>query len=321
MIKDQVLFFGTADIGIPTLDALAKDDRFDMKLVVTQPDKKAGRSQKITQSPVKIYAQYLELPVADPERLKGNKEFEKFERFVNDLHPDLFVVFAYGNILPASLLAIPRYGAINIHASLLPEYRGASPIQQAILDGKKETGITIMRMNEKMDEGDILYVKRISIGNDETAESLKGKMAVVSAGIIGDAIAAYRSGELKPIPQDHTRATVCKKIEKEDGEVKWNDMEAEKIERMIRAFTPWPGCWTTWRGKRIKIVEASVANGISEKIRAGHMTLTQERCLVGTKKGTIEVKVLQPEGKQTMKIEDFINGYRKVIAAHPLLGE
>lgn len=319
MTKDQVLFFGTSDIGIPTLDVLAKDGRFDIQLVVTQPDKKVGRSQKITQCPIKTYAQHLGLPVATPEILKGNKEFLDL---IRELKPDLFVVFSYGHILPAELLNIPKYGAINVHASLLPEYRGASPIQQAILDGKKDTGITIMRMNEKMDEGDVIYIRRIAIAPDETAESLKSKVAVASSIITSDAISAYRHGELSPIPQDHSRATFCKKIEKEDGEILWKKMDAQEIERRIRAFTPWPGCWTMWRGKRIKILGAKIAEEDgAKKISAGKIIIVadvnRERCIVGTRKGELEILALQLEGKDVMNIKDFINGYRQIITQHP----
>lgn len=318
MKKYQVVFFGTSEFAIPALNKLMESQEIEVKAIVTQPDKPTGRHQELMPCPIKKFAEKLEIPILQPESLRKNTEFQEL---IENLEPDIFLVVSYGHIIPKALLKIPKYGAINIHGSLLPRYRGASPIQEALLQGDTTTGITIMTINEKMDEGPVIFVKRLEIEKEDTFETVYKKLAIIGGEFVVPAMLDYMDGTLGPIPQDHSQATYCKKIEKNDGLIDWKKMTATAIHNRIRAFTPWPGCFTYWNGKRLKIIEAEVKEG---KVAAGKMNIGMndegnEELQIGTKENIIILKKVQIEGKSVMDQKTFLNGYRGKIQTDPLL--
>lgn len=316
MKKYQVVFFGTSEFAIPALDALSKSPEISVKAVVSQPDMPVGRHQKLEPTPVKLYAQNINLPVLQPEKIRKNEDFFKL---LKELQPDLFVVISYGQILPKNILDLPRYGSINIHGSLLPKYRGASPIQHALLNGDDETGITFMKMNEKMDEGDMLVLKKYKIQDDDTFETLYKKLAVLGGAMTPLVINDYLEGALTPIRQDNSKATTCGKIEKNDGRIRWEEQNAKEIRNKIRAYTPWPSCFTTWGGKRLKILSAKIGE-VSQSLKPGTMRVTGDELQIGTKEGVIIPLELQLEGKNACNIKTFLNGNWEKILAQPELG-
>ncbi|MBU2082391.1 methionyl-tRNA formyltransferase [Patescibacteria group bacterium] len=267
----KVIFMGTPEFSVVVLEALINSDN-EIIAVITNPDAPVGRKQILTSSPVKITAGKNKIPVI---QLNEMRNFDV----------DLAIVAAYGKIIPKNILGIPHYGTINVHPSLLPKYRGASPIQNAILNGDKKTGITIMKLDEEMDHGNIISNLKIQISNLDTYESLSQKLAKIGAELLIKTIPDYISGKIKPIEQKHTEATYTKIIKKEDGKIDWSKNAAE-IERMVRAFYPWPTAWTTWNGKILKILEAEVLNG------------------------KLVIKKLQLEGGKILSIKEFINGHK-----------
>ena len=315
MKKYQVVFFGTPEIALPSLHALVESQEIEVVAVVTQPDKPTGRHQDLTSSAVKIYATEQDIPVLQPETLKGNEEFEELLR---ELEPDIFVIISYGHIIPQKMLDIPKFGAVNIHVSLLPKYRGASPIQQALLNGDVGTGITMIKINEKMDAGDVLFTKKMPIEEVDTAETLSAKLGVLGGEFIEPIVLDFMEGHLKPIPQNHSQATFCSKIEKDDGKIDWGRHSAQEIFNQIRAFTPWPGSFTMWDSKRLKIIEAKPGD---EKIKPGLMKITAEgkSLIIGTKKGSIHPIKVQLEGKGIVDIKTFLNGNKEKIEKNPEL--
>lgn len=311
---------GTPDFSVPVLNSLIKGS--NVIAVVTQPDKRVGRKQEITQSPVKKVALEHKIEVLQPEKIKGNAEFIKR---VKDLNPDLIVVVAYGFILPQEILDISKYGVINIHASLLPKYRGASPIQSAILNGDKETGVTIMLIDDKMDTGPLLAQRTITINNNDNFERLHDKLAQLGATLLLEALPKYISGEIKPVAQKDSEATYCKILTKEDGKIDWHK-SAEEIERQVRAFTPWPGAWTVWNNKSFKVIKAVVyastkpvlseAEGLSMTTgKVGEVFKINEGLSIACGKDALEILELQLEGKKPMSAKEFLNGYSGIIGA------
>ncbi len=302
MERLKVVFMGTPEFAVPSLKALYEKG-YEIPLVVTQPDRPAGRGKKLKPPPVKAVAEKLKIPVYQPERIKGNEEFRKL---IEGISPDLIVVTAYGKILPEWFLDLPRFGAINVHASLLPEYRGASPIQSALLDGKKETGVTIMKISPELDAGDILSQEKVPILPEDNAQTLHDKLSKIGARLLIETIPLYVSGELKPVPQDHSRATYCKPIRKEMGRVDWN-FPAEHIFNMVRAFTPWPSAYAEFKGKRVKITKALPVSGSG---RPGEVLETKRGLIVATGKEALKLEKLKPEGRKEISGEEFVRGYR-----------
>lgn len=244
----SVVFFGTTSLSAYILEELAKAG-YEIKAVITTPDKPVGRKQIITPTPVSEKATELGFEVLKPAKLRG--EFTEIHR--HDLVSDLFVIAAYGKIVPQELLDIPARGTLNVHGSLLPKYRGASPIQAAILNGDKVTGPTIMLVDAEMDHGDILTTEEFQIAGDDTFESLEQKMAKTGAKLLIQTIPEYLDVSIKPIPQDHDQATYTKLITKEDGFFEIDSPpSAEDLDRMIRAYFPWPNVWTRWNNKVVK---------------------------------------------------------------------
>jgi len=317
----RVLFFGTPEFGIPSLNRLIRSEYYDIVAVVCGPDKPVGREQKITPPPVKVEAQKHKILILQPENIKDPEFFKKIEQ----LKPDLIITAAYRKILPKEILDIPRWGALNIHPSLLPKYRGPSPIQYAILNGDKETGISIMLMTEKMDEGPILSQKAIQIEKNETAETLHEKLSLLGSEVLMWTLERWItlklmpeeiSGFFYPQEQDHSKATYTKIITKEDGKIIW-DNSAEEIERKTRAFNPWPSAYSTIIIKdqelRLKIFKTKVIKENTEK-ELGEVFLTKnDEFAVQTGNNCLIVEELQPAGKNKMSAKEFLNGYPEII--------
>ncbi len=302
-MKDlRVVFMGTPEFAVPSLKRLVEEG-YNVKLVITQPDKPAGRGRKLTPPPVKVTAEKLGIPVYQPEKIKENEELRKI---LEDLNPDLIVVAAYGKILPDWLINLPRFGTINVHASLLPKYRGASPIQWALLNGEKETGVTIMKVIPELDAGDIISQRRVKIEKEDNAQTLHDKLSRIGADLLVETIPLYVSGELKPVPQNSEEATYCPQIKKEMGEIDWK-RSAEEIFNQVRAFTPWPSAYTTYRGKRIKILKVRPVEGSGSP---GEIIKADSELIIATGKNALRVEKLKPEGKREISGEEFIRGYR-----------
>jgi len=275
--------------------------------VITQPDAKSGRGSKIGASEVKCQAEKHNIPVYQPE------DKAELTEVVKKIKPELIVVAAYGMIIPQTVLDIPKYGTLNIHGSILPAYRGASPIAEAILAGDKETGITIMKMSLGMDEGDTISNYRLPITREDTTETLTDKMATLGAKAIVESIPKWISGELKETPQDDSKATYCKKLTKEDGHIDWSK-PAGQIERMVRAYTPWPTAYTFARDARIKILKSREIPGLRPGMTdtLGVLSFDDGHIYVGTGGGILEILELQPEGKKPMTARDYINGNKQL---------
>jgi methionyl-tRNA formyltransferase len=297
----RIVFFGTPDFAVPVLRALL-DGPDDVVGVVCQSDQPAGRGQKLRQPPVKIAAAASGVPVAQPRSVRG----DDFAALLTAWQPDLSVVAAYGRILPRRVLDIPRLGSINVHASLLPKYRGAAPIQWAIARGESETGITIMRMSEQMDAGDILLQRSTPIGAEETGGELHDRLAVLGAETLRQALDLLRQGRLSPTPQDAAAATIAPLIQKDDGRIDWT-RPAVELARRVRAFNPWPSAFTRHRGRLLKIHRArplaAPARGTPGTIERADTVLA-----VATGDGQLELLELQWEGRRRLAAAEFVRG-------------
>jgi len=293
----RIVFMGTPDFAVPTLNRLIQ--HYDVVGVVTQPDRPAGRGAALKAPPVKELALAHSVPVLQPEKLR---------HVLDELRAwqaDVFVVAAFGQILPQKVLDIPPKGCINVHGSLLPRWRGAAPIHAAIRAGDHETGITIMQMDAGLDTGPMLSKRSLAIAPDETGQSLHDKMAQLGAELLRDTLPAYLRGEIVPQPQDDSQATYAPQINKDEGRLDWTRSAAE-LERLVRAFTPWPGTFTTWQGKQLKIHRAALAEGQAE---AGQIVaLDDGSCAVGTGEGLLRLLEVQLEGKKRLPIGEFLRG-------------
>ncbi|MEX1019037.1 MAG: methionyl-tRNA formyltransferase [Litorilinea sp.] len=328
----RIIYMGTPEFAVPPLEALcAARARLggEVVAVVTQPDRPAGRKQRLLPSPVKSAALAHGLPVFQPERLRNNPAAVQT---LLDLEPTLIVVAAYGLILPQSVLEIPRFGCVNVHASLLPAYRGASPINAALLDGCTETGISIMLMDEGMDTGPVLAQSRTPIYPDDTADRLTTRLAQQGAALLIDTLAEYLTGTLAPVAQQDLPGTpsLCGRISKEDGRIDWNQPAAH-IERMTRAYDPWPGAYTTWQDAPFKIIQAQVIPIATVQATTPPLAETTPgtviafspapaddsnpdnnppatRIAVCTGTDLLALHQVQPAGKRAMDIASFLNG-------------
>jgi methionyl-tRNA formyltransferase len=272
--------------------------------VVTQPDREKGRGRKIVISPVKELALQRGLALFQPEKVKE----EAFQEAAKALHPELFVVVAYGQILPESALYIPRYGAVNVHASLLPRYRGAAPIAWAILRGERVTGVTTMVMDEGMDTGDILLQAEIPIGDEETCEDLHHRLAPLGAQLLSRTIEKMKTGEIRAVPQDHSKATYALPLKKEDGHIDWKK-EAREINRQVRAFNPWPGAFTRWGDRLLKIYRGEVRERAPEGKAGAVVWVGSDFIEVATGRQSYLIKEVQLEGRKKMAIREFLSGH------------
>lgn len=289
-----IVFFGTADFAVPILRALAGDPRFVVRLLVTQPDRSAGRGQRPSAPPVKRVGLELGLEVWQPESLRLPESRRRLEGEV----ADLYVVAAYGEILPRALLRLPRSGAVNVHPSLLPKYRGASPVQAAILNGDEETGVTFIEMSARMDAGPILAQFRVPILPGETAGELSARLAVLAAEKLPEVLLQYARGELTPVPQDETVASYTRPLRKEDGRIDWT-RPAEEIERLVRAMQPWPRAWTTVDGERLVVLRVDISLE-GTPLQPRHIRVYADRLLVGTGTAPLILRQVLPEGRKPM---------------------
>ncbi|MDX2166914.1 MAG: methionyl-tRNA formyltransferase [Deltaproteobacteria bacterium] len=300
-MRFRIVFFGTPAFAVPSLQALL-DGPDAVVGVVCQPDRPAGRGQRLQAPPVKQLAERHGLPVAQPVKLKSGE----FPAQLRAWAPDLAVVAAYGRILPPDILATPPLGCINVHASLLPRYRGAAPIQWAVLNGDAETGVTIMQMNARMDEGDILLQRRTPIGADETAGALQERLALIGASALTDTLNVLAAGTLLAIPQDHAAATLAPMIRKEQGAIDWA-RPAVEIARAVRGFHPWPSAYTTLGGKLLKLHRAHAVDAASS-VPAGSVIGTDQAIRVATGAGVLVIEELQLEGRRALDAATFARG-------------
>lgn len=303
-MKDlRVIFFGTPEFVLPVVKFLHEQE--ELLGVVTQPDKPKGRGLEVSPSPVKKWALNQGLRIWEPIKLRDPHFLEELKA----LSLDLIVVFAYGKILPKELLEIPQGGCWNIHLSLLPKYRGASPVQWALLEGERETGVTIMLMDEGMDTGPILLQRAIPIEEEDTTPTLLEKLSHLAVTTLGEALELYKKGELKAKPQPERGVSYAPLLKKEDGFINFEE-PALRIENKLRAFTPWPGVYTKFRGKILKIHEAK-AQPLSVQKRPGEiLKLSPEGILVATSDGALLLKTLQLEGKKRISAYEFAHGQR-----------
>lgn len=316
-MKDvRILFMGTPDFAVSSLEALLADG-YQVIGVVTQPDRPVGRKQILTPPPVKEAALRHGLHVLQPEKIKQEEALQD----VLALQPDLIVTAAYGQILPKTLLDAPRFGCINVHASLLPKYRGGAPIHKAVMDGEKETGVTIMYMVEALDAGDMLAKVAVPIGERDTVGTMHDKLAAAGAELLTKTIPKLLAGELKAEPQEHERATFAPNIKRSDERIDWT-RTAEAIYNQVRGLNPWPVAFTTWQGKVWKIwwVEKLSAGGPAEE-PGTILAREPDGLVVACGEGAVKIIELQPEGKKRMSAHDFLQGAGSSIEIGKRLGE
>ncbi len=298
-MSKHLVFFGTHDFAKTILQSLI-DAGCVVELVVTQPDRPVGRKQEMQKPATKILAEQYGISVFQPEKLKDQKiEMSKDCQFA--------VCAQYGAIIPQSVLDLFPLGIINVHTSLLPKYRGASPIQSALRNGETQTGVTIMKMDKGMDTGAILSQNTIEIFPDETYPQLDARMAELGATLLNTTLPLYLNGSLIPEEQDHTQATGCKMISREDGKIDWNKTTAE-IYNMYRAYTPWPGIWTMWGDKRLKLLAIRPPE---RKNSPGKAVVDGSRLFIGSGDSSVEIEQIQLEGKSVMTAKEFVRGYGK----------
>lgn len=301
----KTIFIGTPEFGVTSLKSLIESGYFKITHVISQPDKKVGRRHALTPPPIKIIALKNNIPVLQPEKISS------FSDMIKKLSPDLIVVIAYAQIIPKSILEIPRFGCVNVHGSLLPRHRGASCIQGAILSGDKHAGITIMKMDEGLDSGPLIAKEEITIERDDTAGTLYKRLSELSGARIVGILNKYIAGDIKPIAQDSSLATNTKLINKTDGKVGWKNRAAQ-IDRFIRAMTPWPGAYSKIKIDKkefdLKFIQASVTNQEANQ-PPGTFYIENKRLFINTIDKMIEIKELQPAGKKILTAQEFICGY------------
>jgi len=305
----RVVFMGTPEFSVPSLAALA--DTENVVLAVTNPDRPSGRGQTLAVPPVKAKAARRGIPVFQPEKAKAP---ESVARIAAE-SPDLIVVVAYGHILPPSILSIPKHGCINVHASLLPKYRGAAPINWAIARGETETGVTIMKMDAGMDTGPMLHVRAIPIGEDDTAGTMFPKLAVLGAEALGEALRKLHDGTLTEAPQDNALATYAPMLKKEHGLIDWG-RPAREVRNLVRGMTPWPSVFAIHGGKTLKILAAAVADGAEspgQQATPGEIAAVgKDGIVVVCGEGALRLERVQPEGGKAMDAWAYAQGRRIV---------
>ena len=314
--KYNIIFIGTPEFSVPTLKALISDERFNVAAVVTAPDAKVGRKQVMTPPPVKAVAKKYNIPVFQPKSLKKTPLSRLGEAL--GVRVDIIITIAYGQILPKEILEMPKHGCLNLHASLLPKYRGASPIQTAIANGETETGVTLMKMNAGIDTGPVIAQEKIKISPEETGDSLHDKLSKLSAQVIIKYLPDYPEGKITAKKQTNKDATLAPKLTRDSGHIDWNK-PAVDIERLVRAYHPWPGTWTVWDGQKLKITSVSLSPEDTigqlklhdKKINApGDIFLYKNKLAVRCGDGALLIEKLQLSGKKIMSAEEFLRGYR-----------
>jgi len=299
-MKPKIVFMGSPDFALSTLRSLHAT--YPVVGVVTQPDRTAGRGRGLKSPPVKTLASELDIPVIQPEKLREPETMDQLHAWA----PDMIIVAAFGQILRQDVLDLPQYGCINVHASLLPRWRGAAPINAAILHGDEETGVTIMKMDAGLDTGPILTQRSVRIKPDETAGSLFGTLSRLGSDFLLDTLPGYISGEITPQPQSEAGVTYAGMLKKHDGELDFSQPAVE-LERKVRAFNPWPGTFFDWDGGRLKVQKASVGSG---KKQVGERIIYNGWPAIGTSDGLMVLEEVQPSGKKRMPGKAFLAGAR-----------
>ncbi len=304
----RIIFMGTPEFAVPALDGLAAQADNQIVAVVTQPDAPAGRGKQLAQSPVKRWALAHDVPVLQPPSLKPPEVVEQLRAY----QPDVIVVAAFGQILRRNVLEMPPHGCVNVHGSLLPRWRGASPVSAAIAAGDAATGITIMRMDIGLDNGPMLSQREEAIHPDDTAESLMARLAHIGATLLTETLPKYLRGEITPQPQDETQVTVCRQIKKEAGQIDWQ-RSAIEIDRHVRAMRPWPGAFTMLNGKLLKVgrvaVQETAQASDASPVPVGQIWVEHGAVFVQCGSGRLQLIEVQPEGKKMMPAADFARGH------------
>ncbi len=306
----KIVFMGTPNFALPSLSRLLNDGH-QIQLLVTRPDRPKGRGQKVAPPPTKELAMSQGIPVEQPTDLRNSVLYN----LLRSLQPEVIVVVAYGKFLPQELLDLPPYGGINLHASLLPKYRGASPVNWVINNGERETGVTTNKMSAEMDAGDILLARRVAIGPTETAEELGERLSIIGAELLSETLARLQEGRLTPRPQDHSQATFAPRLKKEDGKIDWGK-GATQIFNAIRGMVPWPGAYSIFRGKKVilwrgELCEAPAGKELPIGVPGEIVALAKRGIAVQCGEGVhLMVDELQPESRRRMRAVDFVNGYR-----------
>ncbi|MBE5972035.1 MAG: methionyl-tRNA formyltransferase [Lachnoclostridium sp.] len=298
----KIVFMGTPDFAVSTLESLVKGGH-EVIAAVTQPDKPKGRGKAVQFTPVKEKALEYEIPVYQPVKARD----PEFVELLQELNPDVIVVVAFGQLLPKAILDIPKYGCVNVHASLLPKYRGAAPIQWAVIDGEEVSGVTTMLMDEGLDTGDMLEKAEIVLDKKETGGSLFDKLSALGGELILSTLEKMENGTITRTPQGDSTTSYAKMLKKTMGEIDWS-MEAVKIERLIRGLNPWPSAYTSLKGKTVKIWSADVVAG-EVSGNPGRVTVTKDRLLVECGKDFLSITELQLEGKKRMETAAFLRGF------------
>ena len=301
----RIVFMGTPAFAVHNLEALIRE--YEVVGVVTQPDRPAGRNQQVQMSPVKQIALNHQIPVFQPEKIRRPEAISDLKQW----QADVYVVAAFGQILPQSVLDIPPHGSINVHASLLPRWRGAAPIQAAIRTGDKKTGVTIMKMDAGLDTGPMVLQRSIAITEDETGATLHDKLAKLGADLLLEALPDFLSGKILPQPQPQVGMTYAPMVKKEEGNIDWS-RPAVEIERLIRAFTPWPGTYSSWKNQPIKILGGKAISGEEKQ---GVIIKTTTGIAVGTGTGLLKLVTVQLAGRKAMSVEEFIKGQADFVGA------
>lgn len=308
----RVVFMGTPSYAVPVLEMLQLSADLDVVAVVTPPDRPRGRGRSMEATPVKVAAQKAAIPVFQPASLRPSHVQEELA----SLNADVAVVAAYGKLLPANVIDLPRHGCLNIHPSLLPRYRGPSPVVTALLEGLENTGVTLMLLDEGMDTGPILVQEEYRLRGDETAGSLTEELFRVGGRLLVENLGPWAEGQVEATKQDESQATFTRKVERTDGRADWN-LAAAELERRQRAFTPWPGLFTQWQGKIVRLLDVTalrppfddVGYVLEEPGLVQHMGLEDTPLGVGTASGILGIKALQLEGRRAATAEEFMRGY------------
>lgn len=309
-----LVFCGTPRFAVPTLEKLVEAGH-SVPLVVTQPDRPKGRGQELVAPPIKEAALRLNLPITQPDRIKNNEEFRAQ---LAAIAPHAIIVVGYGRIIPQWMIDLPRLGNLNLHASLLPKYRGAAPIQWAIASGETVTGVTTMRIDAGLDTGDILLQRELPIQPDDTAETLAPRLAAIGADLMVETLQELESGRIHPIPQDNSKASLAPILKKEDGRMDFSRSAQDLLNRM-RGFRPWPGAYTSFRGKTLLVHRAQPVSNAGP-LEPGKTSLDGTRFLVGCgHDSALELTEIQMEGKRRMTAPEFVNGYH--VTSGDRLGE
>lgn len=303
--KISVVFMGSSSFSISIFEELIASPHIQVKALITQPDKKIGRKQTRSSPFIKLIAEKHKIPVYQPYK-NADIEF-----ILEKINPDFSVVASYGMILSLKALKIPKFGSINVHPSLLPLYRGASPIQFALLNGDKETGVSIIQMNEKLDSGDILCVSKMPIFDNETGDDLSKRLSELAAKMLPDTLLKITKGNIFPQKQDNKKASYCKKLDRVDGFLDFKSFSAHDLYNKFRAFYPWPGCALELNGKRIKVLDAGYNENTD--LKSGEWFFGKNIVRIGTKKGEFLPKIVQMEGKKPIDIAAFLRGFRHFI--------